>query len=115
MHRHHRHTVITEGYRMGQTRTGQTLHIYRPYVECGDCHFGAGIHGKWSVEGGRLVFRADEDFQPGRGPDLGGCCESSPVVEFSQVEVIEGSWDPRLLTQEEIAALRESARRARLL
>ena len=88
---------------------GRTLEIENPSAHCGHCRFSARVSGKWSVEDGRLVFRADADPQPRRGPDLVSCCESSPVVEFEYVTV-----DGVDLGGGEIAALRASAEYARL-
>jgi hypothetical protein len=86
-----------------------TLEIEDPSVHCGHCRFSARLSGKWSVEDGRLVFRADADPQPRRGPDLESCCESDPVVYFRHVKA--GDTD---LGDEEIAALRATAEYARL-
>src|ERR1035441_7885100 len=68
-----------------------TLEIDNPSVQCGHCRFGARLTGVWSVEDGRLVFRADADPQPRRGPDLSSCCESSPVVERSEEHRLNSS------------------------
>jgi hypothetical protein len=87
----------------------RTLEVDNPSVQCGHCRFGARLAGVWSVEDGRLVFRADADPQPRRGPDLTSCCESDSVVEFESVMVGD-----RDLSGEEIAALRATAEYARL-
>lgn len=85
----------------------RTLEIGGPGVECGHCRFTSALRGTWSVEAGRLVWRADESPQPGRGPDLNTCCESDPVIQFEHITV-----DGKELSAEDIAALRETARQA---
>ena len=87
----------------------RTLEIENPSAHCGHCRFSARVTGKWSVEDGRLVFRADADPQPRRGPDLVSCCESGPVVRFECITV-----DGEDLGSGEIAVLRASAEYARL-
>ena len=87
----------------------RTLEIEGPSASCGHCRFMSALSGKWSVEDGRLVWRADADPQPRRGPDLVSCYESSPVVEFGAVTV-----DGEDLGGEDIAALRATAEYARL-
>jgi hypothetical protein len=82
----------------------ETLEIGAPLAECGHCRFTARLHGRWSVEDGRLVFRAALNPLASRGPDLDSCCESSPVVQFRQITV-----DGEPLTGEQVAALRASA------
>jgi hypothetical protein len=98
------------GKAAGLTRDQQTLEIEPPSVQCGHCRFSSSLKGQWSVEDGRLVFRADADPQPGRGPDLDSCCESSPVVDFEHIAVTDGNWDTRELSAEDVASLREQAR-----
>jgi hypothetical protein len=83
--------------------TAAILEIGGPVATCGHCRFSAPLRGSWSVEAGRLVWRADADPQPGRGPDLDGCCENGPVV-FSTVAV-----DGAALTATQITALRATA------
>jgi len=63
-----------------------TLEIENPAMVCGHCRFATELSGEWSVEDGMLVFRADPDPQPGRGPDLDGCFESDVVIEFEHIE-----------------------------
>ena len=87
----------------------RTLEIEGPSASCGHCRFMTRLTGEWSVEDGRLVFRADADPQPRRGPDLVSCCESSPVVRFKRITV-----DGEDLGDGDIAALRVSAEHARL-
>jgi hypothetical protein len=84
-----------------------TLQIENPLAVCGHCRFTSELKGEWSVEEGRLVFRADPDPQPGRGPDLESCCESDPVIEFGSITA-----GGRPLADEQVAALRETARGA---
>jgi hypothetical protein len=64
------------------------------------------LTGEWSVEDGRLVFRAAADPQPRRGPDLESCCESDPVISFERITC---GYPEQELTGEQIAALRASA------
>jgi hypothetical protein len=52
-----------------------TLKIDEPTAKCGNCRFGNLLTGKWSVEDGRLVFRADTSPLRSRGPSLGWCGE----------------------------------------
>ena len=88
----------------------RTLEIENPSASCGHCRFMTRLTGKWSVEDGRLVFRADADPQPRRGPDLTSCCEGlSCPDEFERVTVGD-----RDLGGGEIAAVRASAEYARL-
>jgi hypothetical protein len=82
------------------------LHIEFPAARCGYCGFTSGVYGEWTVEDGRLVFRAEADPLPGRGPDLFGCCEGSECGDFSGVEFDYGQ-DP--LSDAEFAALRRAA------
>lgn len=86
----------------------RTLEIEGPIAHCGDCRFATALRGKFSVEDGRLVWRADPDPQPGRGPDLDYCGESREAVTFRHVTV-----DGELLADEDVAALRATARAAR--
>jgi hypothetical protein len=96
----------------GVTRDySQTLEIEAPAATCGHCRFTSALSGAWSVEDGRLVWRAEADPQPRRGPDLHSCCESSPVIEFTS---ITAEWGDREFSSEEIAALRATAEHARL-
>jgi hypothetical protein len=87
------------------------LEVQPPLFTCGDCRFTSAIHGAWSVEDGRLVFRADADPQPGRGPDLGGCCESDRDqldVDFTCIDA-----GGQVFTGDDLAALRASTEAAR--
>ena len=88
---------------------GRTLEIEGPSAHCGHCRFASALKGAWSVEDGRLTWRAAADPQPRRGPDLVSCCESSPVIEFEHITA-----DGEDLGSEDIAALRASAEYARL-
>jgi hypothetical protein len=83
----------------------ETLGIGAPTAQCGHCGFMSSLEGAWSVEDGRLVFRAAADPLSHRGPDFDSCCESDPVVQFRRI-VTEGT----PLTDEQVAALRASAR-----
>ncbi len=87
------------------------LRIDGPSATCGHCRFTSALAGTFSVEDGLLVWRGAPDVQPRRGPDLESCCESSPVVEFARILVDQPEeWQP--LSDEDTAALRESARAA---
>ena len=88
---------------MGNDR--KTLEIDGPVATCGHCRFTTALTGRFSVEDGLLVWRAAPDPQPRRGPDLAGCCESSPVIDFEFIAV-----DGENLGAEQVAALRETAR-----
>jgi hypothetical protein len=90
------------------TKADKTLEIEGPSVTCGHCRFSSSLDGEFSVEDGRLTWRAAPDPQPGRGPGLFSCCESDPVVEFKHV--VAGD---REFSSEEIAALRVTAGRVR--
>jgi hypothetical protein len=61
------------------------LELESPMFTCGHCHFGTCLSGKWAIEDGRLIFRADADPQPRRGPDLDGCCESWDIAVFTKI------------------------------
>jgi hypothetical protein len=83
-----------------------TLEIENPHAVCGHCRFTTELSGEWSVEDGRLVFRAYPDPQPRRGPDLESCCETDPVIEFEHVTAGRNE-----LPAEQVEALRTTARR----
>lgn len=85
----------------------ETLGIGAPTAQCGHCGFTSYLQGAWSVEDGRLTFRATAEPLSHRGPDFDSCCESDPVVQFRRI-VVEG--EP--LTDEQVATLRASARDA---
>lgn len=85
----------------------KTLEIDNPLAHCGHCRFTTELSGKWTVEDGRLVFRAGEDPLSSRGPGLESCCESSPVVEFKHIEA-----GGEQLNGDQIAELRATARAA---
>lgn len=82
----------------------EALEIDNPIARCGGCGFMTRLIGEWSVEDGRLVFRVALNPLTRRGPDLGGCCESDPVVKFGCITV-----DDEPLTDEQVATLRASA------
>lgn len=86
----------------------ETLEIQNPLATCGHCRFATALDGEWSVEDGRLVFRAAASPLDRRGPDLESCCESDPVVNFRHIE-LDGE---KHLSAEEIAALRATATEA---
>ena len=83
----------------------ETLEIENPLATCGGCRFTTALSGAWSVEDGRLVFRAMLDPLARRGPSMDSCCEGHHEgVEFKCVTV-----DGRPLADEEFAALKASA------
>lgn len=84
------------------------LEIEHPSVRCGDCGFTSWIHGEWSVEDGRLVFRAAADPLPGRGASLDYCGESSEIAEFTRIRI-----DEHFLPDDEFAALKDTAAKSR--
>ena len=88
-------------------RQKKTLDIQPPLARCGYCGFTTALTGAFAVEDGRLVFRADPDPQPRRGPDLEGCCEGRECGRFEHIAA-----DDRELTADEVAALRAAARDA---
>lgn len=89
----------------------QKLKIEPPSATCPYCRFTSAVAGEWSVEDGRLVFRAAEDPLPSRGPSLDYCCEGSDCGEFSG---IEPSWGDNLtVTDEQFAVLKATATQAR--
>lgn len=82
-----------------------------PAFSCAECHFSSVVAGKWSVEDGRLVFRADADPQPRRGPDLEYCGEGyGPIANFSAIHT---HWGSGRIDGEDFAALQATAREAR--
>jgi hypothetical protein len=83
------------------------LEIENPLARCGHCGHVNGLDGTWSVEDGRLVFRADANPLTSRGPDFHGCSESSEVTEFKKITV-----DDKPLTPEQVAELQAVERAA---
>jgi hypothetical protein len=61
------------------------LNLDNPTVQCNVCFFENVLSGTWTVENGRLVFRADADPLQTRGPDFHHCAESSEVTEFTSM------------------------------
>jgi hypothetical protein len=51
------------------------LTIEAPSARCGHCGFTTSVAGGWSVEAGRLIFRAEPNPFPFRGPDEDWCGE----------------------------------------
>ena len=86
----------------------QTLEIDAPLAACGHCRFTTALDGSWSVEDGRLVFRAALDPLTRRGPSIGGCSEGCHdgrgAIGFRRITV-----DGEPLTDEQVAMLRSSA------
>jgi hypothetical protein len=81
-----------------------TLEIDGPTAVCGSCGFTSALTGAWSIEAGRLVFRADTDPLTRRGPSLHYCGEGREVTEFAHL-VIDGEDMP----DEDFATLRATA------
>jgi hypothetical protein len=79
-----------------------------PSFVCSHCRFSSRVSGNWSVEDNRLVFRADEDPQPRRGPDLEGCCEGYDCGEFAGI-ITEGR-EHQVIRGTELEVLRRTAR-----
>lgn len=82
------------------------LDIDSPDVRCSVCSFTTSLSGQWTVEDGRLVFRADADPLQSRGPDFGGCSEGRQPHSVVGVTVDYGH---RRLSDEEFAMLRSAA------
>lgn len=82
-----------------------------PSFMCSKCHFSTSLSGRWSIEHGRLTFRADEDPQPRRGPDLGGCCEGYECGNFTKIVTEYGS-EEQEFSRKELDELRRTAANA---
>lgn len=88
----------------------ETLEIENPLATCGGCRFTTALDGTWSVEGGRLVFRAMLNPLTRRGPSLGSCCEGRHEgVEYGALEFKHVTADGKPLSDEDFAALKVSA------
>ena len=88
----------------------ETLEIENPLATCGGCRFTTALGGTWSVEDGRLVFRAALDPLARRGPSMGSCCEGHHEgVEVGALEFKRVTVDGRPLADEEFAAVKASA------
>jgi hypothetical protein len=88
----------------------ETLEIENPLAACGGCRFTAALGGTWSVEDGRLVFRAMLNPLARRGPSMDTCCEGRHEgVEAGALEFKHLTVDDRPLTDEEFAILKASA------
>jgi hypothetical protein len=96
---------------MGRTQI-RTLELEGPSATCSRCRFASALKGTWSVEDGRLAWRGDADPQPGRGPDLDGCCEGSDCGDFGRITT--DYLGEEALTGGQVAALRATAADARL-
>jgi hypothetical protein len=83
------------------------LEIDNPLAECGHCGFANRLTGAWSVEDGRLVFRADANPLTRRGPNFHYCGESSETAEFTQITV-----DDKPLASKDVEALQAAERAA---
>ena len=89
------------------SKKGESLEIEGPAAVCGYCRFMTRLTGKWSVEDGLLIWRADADPQPRRGPDLRSCCEGWECGDFSGITA-----DDQVLSDEDVTALRATAEQA---
>ncbi len=83
------------------------LEIENPGVQCGSCSFSNTLSGAWSVENGRLVFRADASPLATRGPDFHHCGECG--AELTRITV---GFEREPLAAEQVAALQASEREA---
>lgn len=92
-----------------RSRERVTLEIDNPSATCGHCRFMTTLTGEWSVEDGRLVFRAAADPQPRRGPDLRRCGEGRECGDFAHITV-----DGEELTAEQVTEMRATATEAQL-
>lgn len=85
-----------------------SLVISAPLATCGWCGFSTRLDGVWSVEDGRLVFRALLNPLAKRGPDYSTCSEGrhdhDGMLEFTRITV-----DDEALSDEQTAMLRQSA------
>lgn len=88
----------------------QTLEIENPLATCGGCRFTTALSGTWSVEDGRLVFRADLNPLGRRGPSMDSCCEGRHEgVERGALEFRYLTVDGDPLSGEDYAVLKASA------
>jgi hypothetical protein len=88
----------------------QTLEIENPLATCGGCRFTSALSGTWSVEDGRLVFRAALNPLARRGPGMGSCCEGTHEgIDYGALEFRYLTVDGKALADEEFAALKASA------
>lgn len=88
----------------------ETLEIENPLATCGGCRFTTALDGAWSVEDGRLVFRAMLNPLTRRGPSMGTCCEGyHEGVEVGALEFKRVTVDDKPLTDEQFATLKASA------
>lgn len=88
----------------------ETLEIDNPLATCGGCRFTTALSGTWSVEDGRLVFRAMLNPLARRGPSMDTCCEGRHEgVEFGALEFKRVTVDDKQLSDEDFAALKASA------
>jgi hypothetical protein len=89
----------------------EALEIESPLATCGDCRFTTALDGAWSVEDGRLVFRARLNPLTRRGPSMGTCCEGHHEgVEFGALEFRRVTLDGNPLSDEQFATLKASAK-----
>ena len=88
----------------------QTLEIENPLATCGSCRFTTALDGTWTVEDGRLVFRAALNPLIRRGPSMGTCTEGTHEgVDRGALEFRYLTVDGRALSDEEFTALKASA------
>lgn len=84
------------------------LELESPVFTCGHCRFSTALAGHWTIEHGRLVFRADADPQPRRGPDLHYCGESRETASFTSIVTDTD----QVFTGDVLAGLQKVAERA---
>ena len=88
----------------------KTLEIENPLAACGGCRFTTALSGTWSVEDGRLVFRAMLNPLARRGPGMGTCCEGRHEgVDVGALEFRRVTVDGKPLSDEQFTVLKASA------
>lgn len=98
---------MADSFEAWRKKRRNLLEIENPRAQCGHCHFTSRLTGTWTVENGRLVFRADANPLSHRGPDFHSCGESEEVTEFKRITV-----DDKELTAEEVVALQAAEQAA---
>lgn len=83
------------------------LEIEHAGARCGECSFTSSIRGVWTVEDGRLTFRADADALARRGPSFGYCGECG--AEFDGITF---DFDQRPMAAADYEALKATEREA---
>jgi hypothetical protein len=103
--------LVPEAVSMKETEKEVQLLLTPPSFMCSKCHFMTNLSGRWSIEHGRLMFRADEDPQPRRGPDLVSCCEGYECGDFTKIVTEYGS-EKQEFSRQELDELRRTAANA---